>query len=237
MSNLRGQTTHGPECFYHSDDSDNDSSLATQKRRDMREEVPLNLNRPYLLQTASDIALRLKYLAKQEEDTESYERMVRLQKLLTRLGNMDSDVPKLELEEYVEIWTTIRDGFDAANEIPLQTLTLNEQNHLKHVKWNAECVWGVAAVNAAVRRLPPIKTKLPSEDTEGEIGTSENEGEEAKRTLIEGNLQSMGFKIHGLLLDSKDFWPENKRWFSREEEEEIMGVVWRVFREGKKRDF
>lgn len=235
MSNLRGQTTHGPECFYRSsDESDSETDSSTTdsstspsassppERRDMRDEVPLKLNRPYLRQTASDILLRLRLLAKNEEGSEDYERLVNLAQLLTWLSNMESESPKLEMPEYAKIWMTIRDGMQAANDMTLQILSFQEEQRLREIKWTANCMWGVGCLNAAVRRLDPEQRF--------------EEGSEYVRTF-EGDLRSLSGQIHGLLLDSKDFWPEGKKWFGSEEEERILEAVWRVYCESQRRDY
>jgi hypothetical protein len=238
MSNIRGPTTHGPECFYHSDDSDsNDDStsptppIPDKSRRDIRDEIPLALKRNYVLETASDMALRIKYLEKPSQGSEDYERVIKLQNLLVWLGNMSSDNPKLDLQEYIEIWTTIGDGLEAANGLLFQVITLSEERHIKHIKWNAECVWGVAMLNAAVRKLEPtiIETSDPNEYEDTKKSGS------GERLTFEGNLGALSGKIHGLLLDSKDFWPDGKRWFNKNEEEKILEAVWMVHCEGKRR--
>lgn len=238
MSNIRGPTAHGPECFYHSDDSDTNDSTSSalpkphESRRDIRDEVPLSLKRTYLLETASDMSLRMKYLENPSQGSEDYERVLKLQKLLVWLGNMNSENPKLDLGEYIEIWTTIGDGLEAANGLIFQVITLSEERHIKHIKWNAECVWGVAMLNAAVRRLEPTSVET-SDPNEYEDSKKARSGE---NVTFEGNLGALSGKIHGLLLDSKDFWPDGKRWFSKNEEEKILEAVWRVHCEGKRRD-
>jgi hypothetical protein len=173
----------------------------------------------------------MKNLEKSSQGSEDHERVMKLQRLLVWLGNMDTDTPKLELKQYIEVWTTIRDGLEATNALTFQVITLNEERHIKHIKWNAECVWGVAMLNAAVRRLEPItETSDPNE-----YDDTKRAGSEEKRTF-EGNLGALSGKIHGLLLDSKDFWPDGKRWFSKNEEQKILEATWRVHCEGKKRD-
>lgn len=223
MANIRGQTEFGPECFYSAISSEDESDENSTGRRDIRDLVPLRLNRSSLQASARDIKLRLEFLCKSVAHTADYEAVLSLVEIAEKLAAMPSENPKLSLREYGDIWTTIRDGVAAANDMPLQVVSINEQDELRRVKWNAECCWGVAVLNAAMRGLDGSKIEQLVDDSE------------ERRVTFGGDLRTMSYKINGLLLDSKDFFPEGERWFTREQEELILEAVVRVYAEAEKR--
>lgn len=224
MTNLRGQVQHGPECFYAStSDAVDNAERDKHKRRDIRDLVPLRLNRPLLLSIARDLKVRLALLCKAEAHTADHLAVQNLIRLVERLGRMDDENPRLEHAEYLEIWTTIRDGVQGANDMPLQTISINEGEELKKLRWTAEVVWGVACLNAAVRNLPGEAVEVAGQDG-GPV-----------REAWKGDLRALSFKILGLVLDSKDFFPEGDKWFGTEQEEAILEVVGRVWNEASRR--
>jgi hypothetical protein len=221
MSNIRGEYNFGPECFLGATSSDLEEETG---RRDMRELVPLRLNRPWLLATAQDIQLRLEVLCKEQIHTFEYTAMLTMMRMLEKLGSMQEDNPKLELSEYREIFIALRDGLRAGDELPTRVISVRERPSIQNVQFSAECVWGVAVVNAALRRLEGTR-----------VGVEEVDAEDGSGMTFEGDLMTLSGKINGLLLDSKDNFPEGEKWFGREDEERILEAVVRVMKEAGKR--
>lgn len=234
MSNIRGEYNFGPECFLSatSADLDSDTDTETTARRDMRELVPLRLNRPWLLATSKDIQLRLQVLCKEQAHTAEYADILDMIQMLERLGSMDEDNPKLELSEYREIFITLRDGLRAGDELPSRLISVRERPSIQNVQFSAECVWGVAVLNSALRRLEG--SKLASQEEE-EVEGGYVDGDGGAGNTFEGDLQALSGKINGLLLDSKDNFPEGEKWFGREDEVRILETVVRVAKEAGKR--
>ncbi|KAF2692128.1 hypothetical protein K458DRAFT_482718 [Lentithecium fluviatile CBS 122367] len=230
MSNLRGEYNFGPECFLSATTSDidsepeSDSEEAKEKPqpRDIRTQVPLRLNRPWLLATAADIRLRLEVLyRKSSSHTSDYRAILSMLQTMERLGRKDEDSPKLELSEYREIFVHMRDGIKAADEMQMRIVSVKERPVLQQIHYSAECVWGVAVVNAALRRLDGTATG--KEDGDG-MGPT-----------FEGDLMMLSAKINGVLLDSKDNFPEGGKWWVVEEERAVLEAVVRVQKEAGKR--
>lgn len=234
MSNIRGEYNFGPECFLSatSADLDSDTDTETTARRDMRELVPLRLNRPWLLATSKDIQLRLQVLCKEQAHTAEYADILDMIQMLERLGSMDEDNPKLELSEYREIFITLRDGLRAGDELPSRLISVRERPSIQNVQFSAECVWGVAVLNSALRRLEGSKLAIQEEE---EVEGGYVDGDGGAGNTFEGDLQALSGKINGLLLDSKDNFPEGEKWFGREDEVRILETVVRVAKEAGKR--
>lgn len=242
MANIRGEYDFGPECFLSGTSADTVSSEdekedganeeAKSKPRDIRHLVPLRLNRPYLLATSSDLHLRLTHLCQSSSHTPEYTAVLSMIGMLERLGKMEEDDPKLELSEYREIFIALRDGLRASDELPVRIVSVRERPGIQGVQFAAECVWGVAVVNAALRKIEG--TKLTTTDGNGEEGVEVDDGEGTGKTF-HGDLMALSGKINGLLLDSKDNFPEGEKWWGREDEERILETVVRVMKEAGKR--
>lgn len=234
MSNIRGEYNFGPECFLSASSSDLNSDSETEStttpRRDIRALVPLRLNRPWLHVTAEDIQLRLEVLYKAQVHTPDYAAIVAMVKMLERLGTMEEDSPKLELSEYREIFTTVQDGLRADDELYVRIISVKERLVLQQIQFSAECVWRVAVVNAALRSLEGTQISGETSDADAEGGSDYGKG-----VTFQGDLMALSGKINGLLLDSKDNFPEMEKWFGREEEERILETVVRVMKEAAKR--
>jgi hypothetical protein len=126
MANIRGEYNFGPECFLSatSADLDYDTNPETTTRRDMRELVPMRLDRPWLLATAKDIQLRLEVLCREQAHTAEYADVLDMIRVLETLGSMNEDNPQLELSEYREIFITLRDGLRASDELPTRLISV-----------------------------------------------------------------------------------------------------------------
>jgi hypothetical protein len=194
----------------------------------MRQELPLQLDRDFLRETASDIKLRLQYFGKDEEGSDPYDGLMEFHRFLLRLADMDTDNPNLDLGQYAEIWMSLRDGMAHNEQLHISFISIDERRQLETLRWAAEVVWRVACVNAAIRRLEGTKVAGADEATFGG-------GERAMG--YDGDLRGLARKIFGVLLDSKDGFPLGKRWFNKDEEERILEVAWRIYEGGKKRDF
>ncbi|KAF1960448.1 hypothetical protein CC80DRAFT_489588 [Byssothecium circinans] len=259
MANIRGRYDFGSECFYSAlDDTDNSTSTSTssspssatepaplqekrKQRRDIRHLIPLQLPRRTLSTTASDIHLRLTHLSAHGSLASEHAALFALTSMVRKLSTYDTDDPLLSLAEYREIWMTLKQGLQAANETELQMVTYAEYKALAVIEWNAAAVWGTALVNAALRGL--VGRRIVFDGEEGEVegeavdmGVGEAMGGPLKgKSTFDGDLRSMALKVLGLLLDSKDHFPEGERWFTEEQEVRIMEAVVRVWKEAGRR--
>jgi hypothetical protein len=252
MANIRGEYNFGPECFLSAtasdttsdssssstDDSDDDEYSENRKdgRRDMRALVPLRLYRPWLLSTAADIHLRLSIACASVSHTSDYAAVLSMLEMMEKLGNMEEDNPKLELREYREIFITLRDGLRATDEMPIRVVSAGERPAILNVQFAAECVWGVAVVNAALRQLEGTKVGHGGREggDYGQDGIGVDDDELTGKTF-HGDLLMLSGNINGLLLDSKDNFPGGEKWFGKEDEERILETVVRVMKEAAKR--
>jgi hypothetical protein len=244
MANIRGEYNFGPKCFLSATSSDIDSDSTNEgvekketERRDMRDLVPLRLPRSYLLSTAADIRLRLSITCSSVSHTSDYQSVISMLEMMERLGNMHDDNPKLELKEYREVFITLRDGLRASDEMPVRVVSVLERPTIQNVQFAAECVWGVAVVNAALRQLEGTKVGRGGAVGEGASGEDDIDADDGEGTgkTFHGDLLMLSGKINGLLLDSKDNFPVGEKWFGREDEERILETVVRVMKEAGKR--
>ncbi|KAF2108270.1 hypothetical protein BDV96DRAFT_637077 [Lophiotrema nucula] len=207
---------HGPECFIRDDDSDDSEE---SKKRDMRDEVPLKLNRPWLRHTAEAIDIRLEILASDMDDTDEWQTMKKLVTLLGSLSNMAEDDPKLVLEEYKEIWDTFRAANAVEAEFPITLFSVAEKVEMSRIMSIGGAMYRAASCNAALLGVRGEKI----EKKEGD------EVEEPPR-----DLGALAMNIYGGLLDGKDFFGD-KKWFTREEDKEMLKSINQLRTESRKR--
>ncbi|KAF2260121.1 hypothetical protein CC78DRAFT_536631 [Lojkania enalia] len=214
MANLQGRVRHGPECFYREDD---DEEGEAGKMRDLRDALPLKLDRPWLLRTASDIRTRLQVLCGDIDHTDEYQTILKLTELLDRLGNLLDDDPKLELRDYQELWDVPKKAFAASNELPITTLSVAEINELTRLMIIGQVVFRMAAMNAVFRGLKGER----SEDEHGFQAANDD-------------YRDVALNIYGGLLDGKDYFPK-KRWFEKEEDVRMLEAINKLKSEARRR--
>ncbi|KAF2736389.1 hypothetical protein EJ04DRAFT_511062 [Polyplosphaeria fusca] len=243
MDNLQIKAKHGPECFYRDEDEDEEEDEGEgegegesegegekekdkekekkkkKKKRDMRDEVPLRLNRPWCRHTAESLDARLKYLGADMDHTEEHRNLKKLVKLLHRLSDYEEDSPKLDFDEYREIWMTGKTAFTSEMDFPITMFSVAEKSELTRIYAAAGAVYRVAAVNAALLRLRPQKES----STEGSM--DEEESRELKQLALD---------LYGAILDAKDFFPV-KKWLTIEEDVRVLAAIEQIRSESRKR--
>lgn len=188
-----------------SSDKDEDDGTTVGAGCDLRDLLPLELNRPRMKAVAQHIEYWLPMLYKEEESPYIYGAMSHLSKLLNTLAELPAKNPHLSLLEYVEIADIFAAAIATHRQMTFQILSNKALKEIQRLGSRAHLVHLGAALNAALQNLEggPVDQKHPPK--------TNIRLKMARKAVLPSWLNFT-------LLEIKESLGEGKRRFTREQE-------------------